>query len=94
MIGAGLVHRLIQQPGHELISIFQSARDAWRAGRRPILAAAAATCCVATTAAYGSTTHLHAIVDRLGAVTAALPLRTELGRIPRSAFMRRHPSFR
>jgi hypothetical protein len=58
----------------------------WRDGRRPVASGVAGVLCVVGTLGY-SVGGLRALWDRAGAVRAALPLRTELVRLPASAFL-------
>jgi hypothetical protein len=76
----------VRLPGDELGSIWELALARWRAGARPAMAVGAALLCVAGDAAYTSAGLRHVAIAG-GAVTAALPLRTELERLPGSAFL-------
>jgi hypothetical protein len=77
---------LLRRPGDELWVICSDAKQRWRAGERPVLAVIAGLLCVLCTSIY-SVHRLRPALEHLGAVRAALPLGTEVSRMPLSAFL-------
>jgi hypothetical protein len=82
----GRARALLQRPGDELWSVAVAASARWRAGRRPVVAGIAGALCVLGAAGYGIG-GLRPVLLSAGAVRAALPMATELGRLPISAFL-------